>query len=211
MTSIAGDVVYNGTGWYWRCCANSQDVDCAKPLSDETFNLPPPNELKAYFQIPATGVAFTSAAAPTSAPSSSPGAPGPSNASPSSGGAPLSHGAAAGIGVGVTASVALIAWAAWFIARRARAKRARPAESLDSGGGGGGGDEAADPFATPRPRHTELESPVAEKPRVEMTSHPYLAPELPGSSALYELSAEPPSRGKSRPPSPPSPLSPVIE
>lgn len=56
-----------------------------------------------------------------------------------------------------------------------------------------------------------LESPVAEKPRLEMTSHPYLAPELPGSSALYELSAEPPSRGKSRPPSPVSPLSPTKE
>lgn len=206
MNLVAGDVVYNGTGW--QCCANHYDVDCSKPSSAETIVLPPPRELKPYFQIPATGLALTSATAPTQTLTSSLAvswAPEPTQAAPSRA-PPLSHGAAAGLGVGVTSLVALIAWAVWFLARRARAKRAKPDESP---GDGGGHDETANPFATPTTRHTELESPVTEKPRVEMTSHPYLAPELPGSVALYELSAEPPSGVGSTPPV--SPLSPVKE
>ena len=144
VTSVAGDVVYNGTGWYWRCCADHHDVDCSKPLSDETFALSPPNELKAYFRIPATGFAFTSATAPSAPSASSPAAP-----APSSGG--LSHGGAAGLGVGVTISAVLVAWAAWFLVRRARAKRAEPAEIP----GGSSGGDGINPFATPTPRHTE--------------------------------------------------------
>lgn len=147
------DVTYVSSRGLWACCANtSRGLDCTNP-TDETFNLAAPSDLTTYFQIPATGYAYTSASsrataesAPTGASASgagTTGSPASTTTSTASGAtsppAPtgstsngsLSKGAAAGIGVGAAAAVALAAAATWFALRAWRKSRRSKSTSAD--------------------------------------------------------------------------------
>lgn len=60
------DVIYNSSTGLWACCGSNGDEspDCTHSTS-ETFNLAPPEDLIAYFSIPATGFSFRSVATST--------------------------------------------------------------------------------------------------------------------------------------------------
>lgn len=131
------DVVYSASNKTWACCGTSDAIgspDCTWQ-SNETFNLAPPQELRAYFSIPPTGFPYTSVAIQTvsssaaSTTSSSTSAVGGGDSSSSS----LSLGAAAGVGVGAGFAVLLFGvagLATWHLWRKRRRATTEQLEAL---------------------------------------------------------------------------------
>ncbi|KAL9591465.1 MAG: hypothetical protein Q9179_007694, partial [Wetmoreana sp. 5 TL-2023] len=169
----ATDVVYNRTTGLWACCFGDRGTRNCNYPTDDTFQAPPPEELKTIASStsdPGTSSptssasqlrTTTSSAAPSATPNSSSTPQTTHNPCAESGGCPssLSSGAKAGIGVGATiAGLALIAMIFFMFRRRAHKGHGGSVKQAPSKDVSGEAANTGPPKELHGERQTELDS-----------------------------------------------------
>ncbi|KAL8775759.1 MAG: hypothetical protein Q9194_003664 [Teloschistes cf. exilis] len=126
----AADVVYNPKTSLWACCFGDEGQrDCNQPSTD-TFQAPPPEDLKILSSSTSSTVSTTTptaSASPSSAPAALPSSTPITTPNPS-----LSTGAKAGIGISSTIAGICLILAIFFLFRRRRQTRRRRHEQVNA-------------------------------------------------------------------------------